>query len=45
MPIVGCKSKFKLFQNFLSDIHDHYEVHSNPFHNFTHGVNGKFILI
>jgi hypothetical protein len=31
------------FDNFLSDVHNGYQVHNNPFHNFTHGVNGTFI--
>ena len=38
------KEKVKL-QNFIEDLHDNYEIHSNPFHNFQHGVNGIFYSI
>lgn len=27
------------FENFLTDLHNGYQIHNNPFHNFTHGVN------
>lgn len=26
-------------------MHEGYEMHRNPFHNFTHGVNGKFLVL
>jgi hypothetical protein len=29
------------FHNFLKDIQTGYNIHQNPFHNFTHGVNGN----
>lgn len=31
------------FDQFLRDIHTGYNIHQNPFHNFTHGVNGNLI--
>lgn len=33
------------FENFLSELHNGYQIHNNPFHNFTHGVNGNLSLI
>ena len=30
------------FENFLKDVKTGYNIHQNPFHNFTHGVNGTF---
>lgn len=35
------RSKLK---NFISELHDQYEIHSNPFHNFRHGINGMLFL-
>lgn len=33
------------FENFLTDLHNGYQMHNNPFHNFTHGVNGNLTII
>lgn len=33
------------FFNFLGDLHKGYQQHGNPFHNFTHGVNGTHLPI
>jgi cAMP-specific phosphodiesterase 4 len=35
----------KKLLSFISDLHDNYETHSNPFHNFSHGVNGNLFVI
>ena len=31
--------------NFLSNLKIGYLEHKNPFHNFTHGVNGIFLFL
>ncbi len=32
------------FMSFVLDLHNEYETFNNPFHNFTHGVNGTCCL-
>ena len=32
------------FESFLKELHANYETHKNPFHNFTHGINGTPVL-
>ena len=33
------------FHNFVQEIHNGYQIHNNPFHNFSHGVNGTYLAI